>query len=43
MDHIKAHRGDQVLFWDQSNWQPLCKKCHDKKTRTADQFQEYSY
>lgn len=19
----------QALFWDQSNWQPLCKPCHD--------------
>lgn len=32
VDHIKPHRGDQRLFWDMSNWQPLCKGCHDKKT-----------
>ena len=32
VDHIVPHRGDQRLFWDQSNWQPLCKGCHDKKT-----------
>jgi len=43
VDHIKPHRGDKVLFWDESNWQPLCKKCHDKKTRSLDQYQEYSY
>lgn len=43
VDHIKPHRGDKVLFWDESNWQPLCKKCHDRKTRALDQHQEYSY
>lgn len=31
-DHIVPHRGDQSLFWDPSNWQPLCKPCHDQKT-----------
>jgi len=29
VDHIKPHRGDMVLFWDKTNWQPLCKSCHD--------------
>jgi len=43
VDHIKPHRGDAVLFWDEGNWQPLCKKCHDRKTRTQDQHQEYRY
>ena len=33
VDHIIPHRGDKELFWDSSNWQPLCKKCHDIKTR----------
>jgi 5-methylcytosine-specific restriction protein A len=32
VDHIQPHRGDQDLFWDRSNWQPLCKPCHDRKT-----------
>jgi 5-methylcytosine-specific restriction protein A len=32
VDHIIPHRGDDRLFWDQSNWQPLCKACHDRKT-----------
>jgi len=32
VDHIRPHRGDQQLFWDKSNWQPLCKDCHDLKT-----------
>lgn len=29
VDHIKPHRGDQVLFWDESNWQSLCQPHHD--------------
>lgn len=29
VDHIVAHRGDKDLFWDQDNWQSLCKPCHD--------------
>lgn len=29
VDHITPHRGDERLFWDESNWQPLCKPHHD--------------
>lgn len=29
VDHIVPHRGDQELFWNVENWQPLCKACHD--------------
>lgn len=29
VDHIQPHRGDEALFYDQTNWQPLCKPCHD--------------
>jgi 5-methylcytosine-specific restriction protein A len=36
VDHIVPHKGDQKLFWDASNWQPLCKPCHDKKTASED-------
>lgn len=36
VDHITPHKGDQDLFWDQSNWQALCKPCHDLKTITED-------
>ena len=32
VDHITPHRGNQKLFWDMDNWQPLCKVCHDYKT-----------
>ncbi|WP_330848890.1 HNH endonuclease [Mangrovicoccus ximenensis] len=31
VDHIQPHRGDQSLFWDVSNWQALCKCCHDRE------------
>lgn len=43
VDHIKLHRGDQDLFWNQDNWQALCKSCHDRKTKTVDLYQEYTY
>ena len=36
VDHIKAHKGDKVLFWDISNWQAMCKLCHDAKTARED-------
>lgn len=43
VDHIRPHRGDRQLFWDETNWQSLCKSCHDHKTMTSDRFQEYRY
>ncbi len=36
LDHIKAHCGNERLFWDENNWQPKCKSCHDRKTATHD-------
>ena len=36
VDHIIPHRGDQALFWDESNWQSLCKRCHDGDKATID-------
>lgn len=36
VDHIRPHRGDARLFWDQRNWQSLCKVCHDRKTRRGE-------
>ncbi len=30
VDHIEPHRGDQRRFWDRRNWQPLCKRHHDR-------------
>lgn len=43
VDHITPHRGDPVLFWDENNWQSLCKKCHDKKTWNEDATPEYRF
>lgn len=43
VDHRIPHRGDPKLFWDQGNWQSLCKQCHDRKTMTEDRYQEYQY
>ena len=28
VDHKVAHRGNQDLFWDETNWQPLCATHH---------------
>jgi len=36
VDHIIAHKGNANLFWDESNWQALCKRCHNSKTAAAD-------
>jgi 5-methylcytosine-specific restriction protein A len=36
VDHVIPHKGDKALFWDSSNWQPLCKRHHDRKTATED-------
>jgi len=36
VDHIQPHRGSRQLFWDTSNWQPMCARCHGRKTRLHD-------
>ena len=36
VDHITPHKGNYDLFWDQRNWQPLCRTCHNRKTATED-------
>lgn len=36
VDHIVPHRGDMTLFWDPTNWQALCKTCHNRKTAAED-------
>ena len=43
VDHITPHRGNQELFWDRNNWQPLCKPCHDKKTGEEDSRPLYTF
>lgn len=32
VDHVIPHRGDQSLFWNEGNWQSLCKSHHSAKT-----------
>ena len=29
VDHIVPHKGNKQLFYDESNFQALCKHCHD--------------
>jgi len=41
VDHIIPHKGDDKLFWDQTNWQPLCKECHDG-TKQSEEKTGYS-
>ncbi|RUU92807.1 HNH endonuclease [Mesorhizobium sp. M7A.F.Ca.MR.176.00.0.0] len=31
VDHIKAPKGDMVLFWDRTNWQPYNRGCNSRK------------
>ena len=42
VDHIVPHRGNEHLRWSESNWQSLCKPCHDKKTGTTTQVYKYT-
>ena len=43
VDHIIPFRDNEILHWDESNFQALCKACHDKKTWTEDKNPEYNY
>lgn len=43
VDHIIPHRGNPHLMWNESNWQALCKPCHDRKTGSEDNRPEYTY
>lgn len=36
LDHKKPHKGDEQLFFDESNWQALCGTCHRRKTASED-------
>lgn len=41
--HSVHYRGNPALMWDETNYQALCKPCHDKKTLTEDKNPVYSY
>lgn len=30
--HVIPHHGNYELFWDESNWQAMNKRCHDRHT-----------
>lgn len=36
-DHKKPHRGDERLFWDETNIQTLLKSCHDSEKQRQEQ------
>jgi 5-methylcytosine-specific restriction endonuclease McrA len=36
VDHRQPHRGNDALFWNRANWQPLCKLCHDAHKQRAE-------
>ena len=36
VDHIRPHKGDLKLFWDQGNWQSVCDPCHRRKSAAED-------
>lgn len=41
VDHIVPARGDRHLFWNSSNWQPLCRRHHNvKSARERAQYQK---
>jgi 5-methylcytosine-specific restriction protein A len=35
VDHILPHKGDWKRFWDERNWQDLCRSCHSSKTAAS--------
>lgn len=37
VDHVIPHKGNDALFWDRQNWQPLCKPCHDRHKQRKEQ------
>lgn len=42
VDHKVPHRGDQRLFWDRNNWQPLCAHCHNSRKQRLERTQVQS-
>jgi 5-methylcytosine-specific restriction endonuclease McrA len=36
VDHIRPHKGDKALFWNRSNWQPLCVTCHSSRKQSQE-------
>lgn len=38
VDHIISHKGNISMFYDTTNLQSLCKRCHDVKTAKEDGY-----
>jgi 5-methylcytosine-specific restriction protein A len=36
VDHIRAHKGDPILFWDPENHRAVCKPHHDQRVDEGD-------
>lgn len=36
VNHRVPHRGDQTLFWDKGNWEPLCAPHHDQVVQSRE-------
>lgn len=36
-DHIKPHRGNETLFWDEANVWTICAPCHASAKQKAEQ------
>ena len=36
VDHKIAHKGDPVLFWARSNWQPMNRRCNSRKAASRE-------
>jgi 5-methylcytosine-specific restriction enzyme A len=36
VNHKTPHKGNIVIFWDKSQWEPLCTRCHSRVTATFD-------
>lgn len=36
VDHVKVHKSDEELFWNVSNFIPLCNRCHNTITSLFD-------
>lgn len=39
VDHVIPHKGNARLFWDRTNWQPLCTPCHNSAKQSEERAQ----
>lgn len=36
VDHTQPHKGNQALFWNRANWQPLCRTHHNSAKQSEE-------